>query len=127
MPGRNALFLNIAAIDAYQQEASVIYTGVCQTDYSGYPDCRAAFIQSMQESLSLAMDYRFEIVTPLMHLTKAETVLKMAELDKLSWLAHSHTCYEGQRPACGKCPACRLRLKGFAEAGIADPLEYAPS
>ena len=124
VPGRNALFLNVAAIEAYHMGASLIYTGVCQTDYSGYPDCREGFIQSMQQSLSLAMDTKFEIKTPLMYLTKAETVWKMQSLQKLEWLAHSHTCYEGKRPACGVCPACKLRITGFQEAVITDPIEY---
>ena len=58
-----------------------------------------------------------------MYLTKAETVLKMQSLNRLDWYKHSHTCYEGKRPACGKCPACILRAKGFKQAGIKDPLE----
>ena len=70
------------------------------------------------------MDYDFEIKTPLMWLTKSETVVMMQKLGKLQWLKESHTCYEGQRPACGQCPACQLRLNGFEKAGIPDPLEY---
>ena len=124
VPGRNALFLNIAGIYAYQRDIRRIYIGVCEADYSGYPDCRENFVQSMQESLSLAMDTQFEIRTPLMHLSKAETVVKMKELGHLDLLALSHTCYEGDRPACGKCPACILRLNGFEEAGLTDPLAY---
>ena len=59
-----------------------------------------------------------------MHLTKSDTVKKMIELNRLDWYSVTHTCYEGKRPACGVCPACKLRLKGFAEAGIDDPIEY---
>lgn len=122
--GRNALFLTTAAIYAKQRGISQLVTGVCQTDYSGYPDCREAFIQSIEKTLQLAMEYPFIIHTPLMFLTKAETVTMMQELGKLDLLKYSHTCYEGKRPACGKCPACKLRLKGFQEAGVIDPIEY---
>ncbi|RAP31500.1 7-cyano-7-deazaguanine synthase QueC [Candidatus Marinamargulisbacteria bacterium SCGC AG-414-C22] len=122
--GRNLFFLSVAAVIAKQQDCSILYTGVCETDYSGYPDCRQSFITSCTETLNLAMDYTFEIRTPLMYLTKAETVLLMKNLNCLDWYAHTHTCYNGQRPACGTCPACELRLKGFADAGLTDPLEY---
>ena len=125
LPGRNALFLTIAASIAYEKGISVLYTGVCQTDYSGYPDCREGFIQSQQQTINLAMDTDIVIETPLMNLTKAETVQRMASLGKLDWYADTHTCYKGQRPACGTCPSCKLRLKGFAKAGIKDPLAYA--
>ena len=124
VPGRNALFLTIAASYAYQKGIRVIYTGVCETDYSGYPDCRAPFIDAITHSINLAMDSTFEIRTPLMHKTKSETVLMMKALGKLDWYAHTLTCYEGQQPACGKCPACKLRLLGFQNAGIPDPLAY---
>ena len=124
VPGRNALFLTLAAIVAHQLNSKIIFTGVCQTDFSGYPDCRDVFIQSQMKTLNLAMDTDIEIVTPLMHLTKAETVLKMQELGHLDWYKSTHTCYEGTQPACGTCPACKLRLKGFAEAGVNDPIEY---
>ena len=124
VPGRNALFLTIAGMIAYQKSADMIYTGVCQTDYSGYPDCRESFISSQQEALNLAMEKDVIIKTPLMHLTKAETVLKMKALGDMDWYSSTHTCYEGARPACGKCPACQLRLKGFQMAGEQDPLAY---
>lgn len=124
VPGRNALFLNVAAMAAYQHQISDIYIGVCETDFSGYPDCRSDFIESMQQSLSLAMEYDFNLLTPLMDLDKSETVLLMKDLGRLEWLKESHTCYEGMRPACGVCPACQLRLKGFEKANIKDPLEY---
>ncbi|RAP27398.1 7-cyano-7-deazaguanine synthase QueC [Candidatus Marinamargulisbacteria bacterium SCGC AG-343-D04] len=122
--GRNLFFLSVAAVRAKQKGVRILYTGVCQTDYSGYPDCRDDFVKSLQQSLNLAMDYEFDIRTPLMFLTKAETVRMMETLGKLEWLKESHTCYEGKRPACGRCPACLLRLKGFLEVGIKDPLEY---
>lgn len=124
VPGRNMIFLSIASIFAQQKGISNIVTGVCQTDYSGYPDCRQKFIDSMAQTASLAMEENFKIHTPLMHLTKAETVEMIAKLGKIDLLKHSHTCYNGKRPACGKCPACELRLKGFEQAGITDPLTY---
>ncbi len=122
--GRNALFLNIAAIYAKQHKIPNIVTGVCQTDYSGYPDCRNDFIKSMQKTLQLAMEFPFKIHTPLMFLTKAQTVALMDKLGGLELLKYTHTCYEGVSPACGKCPACKLRLKGFKEYGIDDLIYY---
>ena len=124
VPGRNLVFLSLAAAKAYQLGIKDIVIGVCQTDYSGYPDCRENFIKSMEKTISLSMDTEFRIHTPLMFLSKGETVLMMNDLGKLDWLKETHTCYEGKRPACGKCPACLLRLKGFEEAGIQDPLAY---
>ncbi|PIR54971.1 7-cyano-7-deazaguanine synthase QueC [Candidatus Peregrinibacteria bacterium CG10_big_fil_rev_8_21_14_0_10_36_19] len=122
--GRNHIFLSIAAIYAKQLGINEIITGVCQTDYSGYPDCRDNFIKSLEKTLSLSMDYKFKIHTPLMWLTKKETVELINKLGEIELLKYSHTCYEGKRPACGKCPACILRLKGFKEANSQDPLEY---
>jgi 7-cyano-7-deazaguanine synthase len=124
VPGRNALFLTIGAMIAHQHNAHIIYTGVCETDYSGYPDCRSDFITSQQKTLELAMKYNLTIETPLMHLTKAETVQLMAKLNCLDWYQHTHTCYEGKQPACGACPACILRKKGFNDAGFTDPIPY---
>lgn len=122
--GRNAIFLNVAAIYAKQLKIPNIVTGVCQTDYSGYPDCRNDFIKSMQKTLRLAMEFPFKIHTPLMFLTKAQTVALMDKLGGLDLLKYTHTCYEGLSPACGKCPACKLRIKGFKEYGIDDLIYY---
>ncbi len=122
--GRNIVFLTTAAIYAKQMGIPNIVTGVCQTDYSGYPDCRDEFIKSLNETLKLGMEFPFEIHTPLMFLTKAETVKLIDELGKLDLMKYTHTCYEGKSPACGKCPACKLRLKGFEEAGTQDPIDY---
>lgn len=123
VPGRNLLFLTIAAMYAYKHNIHNIVTGVCQTDYSGYPDCRDITIKSMQISLSLAMEYDFIIHTPLMWKTKQETVKMAMSLPGCrSALAWTHTCYEGKVPPCGECPACKLRAKGFEEAGVKDPL-----
>lgn len=122
--GRNAIFLTVAAIYAKQHKIPNIVTGVCQTDYSGYPDCREDFVKSIQKTLRLAMEFPFKIHTPLMHLTKAQTVGLMEKLGSLELLKYTHTCYEGTSPACGKCPACKLRLKGFKEYGIDDLIYY---
>ncbi len=122
VPGRNLVFLTLAAAYGWQRGLTDLVTGVCQTDYSGYPDCREDTMQALQAALRAGMDAPFTIHTPLMHLTKAQTVLLIRDLGRLPWLALSHTCYEGSRPPCGRCPACLLRAKGFAEAGIADPL-----
>eukprot|EP01047_Picozoa_sp_COSAG01_P032160 COSAG01_NODE_2312_length_7938_cov_4.108687_4_plen_225_part_00 len=123
VPGRNLLFLGTAAAWAYQHQCYDLITGVCQSDFSGYPDCRENFIDSMENSLHLAMDADFKIHCPLMQLSKADSVRLMQDLGKLDWYALTHTCYEGQRPPCGRCPACLLRQKGFDEAGIADPIK----
>jgi 7-cyano-7-deazaguanine synthase len=127
VPGRNALLLGVAAAIAVREGARDIYTGVCQTDYSGYPDCRREFIDAMEKALTLAMPSSagpLRIHTPLMHITKAESV-KLARRLPGCWeaLALSRTCYEGKRPGCGVCAACVLRAKGFAEAGESDPAE----
>jgi 7-cyano-7-deazaguanine synthase len=122
VPGRNLIFLTLAAAFAYLRGAANLVTGVCETDYSGYPDCREGTMTAMQAALRQGMDAPFEIHTPLMRLTKADTVRMMRDLGALPLLAHSHTCYNGAVPPCGTCPACQLRAKGFAEAGIEDPL-----
>ena len=114
--GRNALFLLYAAIYAKGQGISDIITGVCETDFSGYPDCRDVFIKSMYVTLNLAMDYRFNLKTPLMYLNKAQTWQLADELGALDYIRrHTHTCYEGVEGGCGKCPSCILRDKGLAE------------
>lgn len=114
--GRNALFLLYAAIYAKGQGISDIITGVCETDFSGYPDCREVFIQSMNVTLNLAMDYSFRLITPLMQLTKAQTWQLADELGVLDYVQqHSHTCYLGVEGGCGECPSCVLREKGLNE------------
>lgn len=91
---------------------------------SGYPDCREIFRYHLEETLSASVETQINVKAPLMFKTKAETVELMKELETLDWYKYTHTCYEGMRPACGKCPACKLRLKGFQEAGVKDPIEY---
>jgi 7-cyano-7-deazaguanine synthase len=122
VPGRNLVFLTFAAAYAWQRGITDIVTGVAQTDYSGYPDCRQATIDSLSETLRLGMDRAFAIHTPLMQLSKKETVLLAVEVGAIDAMSDTHTCYEGKRPPCGQCPACILRAKGFEEAGVEDPL-----
>ena len=132
VPGRNLIFLAHAASYAYTLGIRDLVTGVCQTDYSGYPDCREDTLRSLERALGLGLDLaapgkELRIHTPLMHLTKAESVRWAAGLGALESLGLSHTCYEGRNPPCGTCPACLLRARGFAEAGIPDPLLSRPA
>ena len=124
VPGRNLLFLTLAAALAYRRDLQVMVTGVCETDFSGYPDCRDDTMKAMQLALSLGMDKRFLIETPLMWIDKADT---WALADSLGGqplvdliIEHTHTCYLGDREhrqawgyGCGQCPACDLRAKGY--------------
>lgn len=115
--GRNLLFLSFAAVFAKQRGARHIVTGVCETDFSGYPDCRDVFIKSLNVTLNLAMDYEFVIHTPLMWLTKAETWKLADELGALEFIrTKTLTCYNGIiADGCGECPACVLRKRGLDE------------
>ncbi len=122
VPGRNLIFLTFAAAYAYQHRITHLVAGVAQTDYSGYPDCREETMSSLQTAIQNGMETEIQIHTPLMHLSKKETVELARELGALPAMAMTHTCYNGQRPPCGHCPACELRAKGFAEAGVIDPL-----
>lgn len=122
VPGRNLVFLTYAAAHAWQRNVRHLVTGVAQADYSGYPDCRQETVSALQQALRLGMERNFEIHTPLMNLSKKETVDLARTLGALEALGLSHTCYRGMRPPCGTCPACVLRAKGFSESGIADPL-----
>ena len=122
VPGRNLVFLTFAAAYAWQRGIDHLVTGVAQTDYSGYPDCREETVAALQQALRLGMESQVEIHTPLMYLSKKETVEMARDLGALPAMALTHTCYNGERPPCGKCAACELRAKGFAEAGIEDPL-----
>lgn len=123
VPGRNLIFLTFAAAFAWQRGIVDLVTGVAQTDYSGYPDCRRDTLDELEKTLRLGMQREFTLHTPLMNLSKKETVEMARDLGALDAMALTHTCYNGLRPPCGECPACRLRAKGFLEAGIADPLE----
>lgn len=124
VPARNAVFLTVAAGHAYNLSINHLVGGMCQTDYSGYPDCRRAFVDSMQTSLSLALDSELSIHTPLMDLTKAETWKLAAELGVVGIIRdQTHTDYNGDRSTYnewgyGKLdnPASLLRAKGYEEA-----------
>lgn len=122
VPGRNLIFLTYAAAYAYRRNINHLVTGVAQTDYSGYPDCRESTIEALQRSIELGMDVEMQIHTPLMHRSKKETVELAVELGALDAMALTHTCYNGRRPPCGTCAACELRARGFEEAGVRDPL-----
>ena len=124
VPGRNLLFLTLAAALAYRRGLDVIVTGVCETDFSGYPDCRDDTMKAMQLALSLGMDKRFLIETPLMWIDKAQTWALAHDLGGQPLVdlivEHTHTCYLGDREhrqawgyGCGTCPACELRARGF--------------
>lgn len=125
VPNRNAMFLTIAHAYAQKVGAKYVVTGVCETDYSGYPDCRRVFIETLEASLNVGYETDIRFVTPLMHLTKAET-FELA--DRVGFLTtvieQSHTCYNGIRRrrrlhdwgyGCGECPACKLRKAGYEE------------
>ncbi len=122
VPGRNLVFLTFAGAFAWSRGIEHLVTGVAQTDYSGYPDCRENTLRSLEQTLRLGMEYNVSIHTPLMNLSKAETVELAERLGAMAAMAWTHTCYNGQQPPCGKCPACILRAKGFAEAHRTDPL-----
>ena len=132
VPGRNLLFLTLAAALAYRRGIPVIVTGVCETDFSGYPDCRDDTMKALQVALNLGMDHRFLIDTPLMWIDKADTWRLAERLGHESTVPgggqalveliaeHTHTCYLGDREhrhawgyGCGSCPACELRAKGW--------------
>ena len=125
VPGRNLLFLTLAAALAYRRDLQVIVTGVCETDFSGYPDCRDDTMKAMQLALNLGLAQRLRIETPLMWIDKAATWRLAEQLGGAALVEliveHTHTCYQGERGArhawgygCGECPACSLRARGWA-------------
>ncbi|WP_127534066.1 7-cyano-7-deazaguanine synthase QueC [Paenibacillus kobensis] len=127
VPGRNFMFLAIATSYAEAVGAEAIYIGVNALDYSGYPDCRPEFIGKVEEVMALATKVGVEgkpitIETPLMKLTKADIVREGARMGVPYELTTS--CYNGEEEACGECDSCKLRLKGFKEAGHTDPIPY---
>ncbi len=137
VPGRNLIFLTFAAALAYRRDARHIVLGVCETDYSGYPDCRDDTIKAMQVSLGLGLDRRLVLHTPLMWRDKAQTFALARQLGGQALLdlviEDSHSCYLGDRTTrhgwgygCGHCPACDLRAKGFA-AYLAAPDDSGPT
>lgn len=125
VPFRNGIFLSIAAAIAEKESAEVITIGVVEEDSSGYPDCREAYIESMQRSIDLGTkeSTHITIEMPLVHLKKEQIVkeaITYAVPLELTW-----SCYKEEEEACGVCDSCRLRLKGFEIAGIKDPIPYA--
>ncbi|RZS54840.1 7-cyano-7-deazaguanine synthase QueC [Sphaerotilus mobilis] len=125
VPGRNLLFLTLAGALAYRRGASVLVGGMCETDYSGYPDCRDNTLKALQVALSLGLATPMTLETPLMFLTKAQTWTLAEDLGGTALVEllveHSHTCYLGERGqrhpwgyGCGHCPACALRAAGHA-------------
>jgi 7-cyano-7-deazaguanine synthase len=126
VPGRNLIFLAFAGATAYRRGAKHLVAGMCETDFSGYPDCRDDTIKAMQLALSLGMDRRFVIHTPLMWIDKAATFALAEQLGGDPFVRllveETHTCYLGDRShrhdwgyGCGECPACQLRADGFAK------------
>lgn len=117
VPGRNLFFLSIAAVKARELGIHHLVTGVSQTDFSGYPDCRDSFIKSLNVTLNLAMDDQFVIHTPLMWIDKKQTWQMADELGVLDLIRHrTLTCYNGiPGDGCGHCPACRLRSEGLSQ------------
>lgn len=115
VPGRNLFFLSVAAVFARERGINHLVTGVSQTDFSGYPDCRDAFIKSLNVSLNLGMDEQFVIHTPLMWIDKAQTWALADELGVLDLVrTETLTCYNGiPGDGCGHCPACKLRREGL--------------
>lgn len=113
--GRNLLFLTFAAVYAKQRGVTDIITGVSQSDFSGYPDCRDQFIKSLNVTLNLAMDYEFDLITPLMWLDKEETWELADKLGGFDLVRNKTlTCYNGIKgDGCGRCPACKLRKNGL--------------
>lgn len=127
VPGRNLLFLSIATSYAEVKGAEAIFIGVNALDYSGYPDCRPEFIAKVEEVIRYATKVGVEgkpirIETPLIHWTKADIIKEGMRLGVPYALTTS--CYNGEEEACGECDSCRLRLKGFADAGLTDPILY---
>jgi len=124
VPGRNLVFLTMASAVAYRRGLDVIVGGMCETDFSGYPDCRDDTIKALQVAVSLGMGQRFTFDTPLMWIDKAETWALAEDLGGQAFVdlvvEHTHTCYHGDRSqrfdwgyGCGACPACELRKNGF--------------
>ncbi len=127
VPFRNGIFLSIAAAIAEKHGAEALYIGVVEEDSSGYPDCRESYIQAMERAIDLGTrdETRVKIKMPLVAMKKSQIVQKALDLSVP--LEHTWSCYQSEDEACGVCDSCRLRLKGFEEAGVKDPIAYAES
>ena len=124
VPFRNGIFLSITAAIAEKEGATAMYIGVVQEDSSGYPDCTDEFISKMEKAINQGTkeETKIEILTPLVHLSKAQIVHEAIKLNVP--LEHTWSCYKEEKEACGVCDSCRLRLNGFKIAGIKDPISY---
>jgi 7-cyano-7-deazaguanine synthase len=127
VPARNTIFLSISLAYAETVEADAIFIGVTSTDYSGYPDCRPEYIDQFQKLTDLATKKtvdgkKITIVAPLLKLSKSEIIKKGIELN--TPFQQTWSCYYGREAACGRCDSCILRLKGFKDLGLTDPLQY---
>jgi 7-cyano-7-deazaguanine synthase len=124
VPFRNGIFLSITAAIAEKEGASAMYIGVVQEDSSGYPDCTDLFISDMTKAINQGTkeETNIEILTPLVHLSKAQIVQEAVKLNVP--LEHTWSCYKEESEACGVCDSCRLRLNGFKVAGVTDPIKY---
>jgi len=124
VPFRNGIFLSIATAIAEKHGAEALFIGVVEEDSSGYPDCRDTYIKSMEQSINLGTkdETKLEIKMPLVHLKKSEIVKKSIELGVP--LEDTWSCYQNEDKACGVCDSCRLRLNGFKQAGVTDPIGY---
>ena len=124
VPFRNGIFLSIAAAIGEKHQADALYIGVVEEDSSGYPDCRESYIRAMEKAIDLGTrkETKLEIRMPLVALKKSQIVQKAIELSVP--LEHTWSCYQSEDEACGVCDSCRLRLRGFAQAGVVDPVRY---
>jgi len=135
VPGRNLVFIVMAAALAYRRGLGVLIAGACETDYSGYPDCRRDALEAQMKAIELGMEAKFALETPLMSLSKAQSWALAEEIAGRTLVdlivEHSHSCYRGDRTqrfdwgyGCGECPACKLRAKGWNSyaAGEAGPV-----
>jgi 7-cyano-7-deazaguanine synthase len=122
VPGRNIIFMAFAAAYAYRAGVRHLVAGVCEADFTGYPDCRESTMRALERTLRLGMAHPFKIHTPLIRKTKAASVRLARSLGAFGALAMSHTCYNGRVPPCGKCMACRQRAAAFKKADLPDPL-----
>jgi len=125
VPFRNGIFLSIAAALGEKHQAEALYIGVVEEDSSGYPDCRESYIRAMEKAIDLGTrdETKLEIKMPLVALKKSQIVQKSLELSVP--LEHTWSCYQSEEAACGICDSCRLRLRGFEQAGVKDPIPYA--
>ncbi|MBO4575774.1 MAG: 7-cyano-7-deazaguanine synthase QueC [Neisseriaceae bacterium] len=120
VPFRNGIFLSIAAAVAQKEQANAIFIGVVDEDSSGYPDCSNNFIRQINAAINTGTGDNFTIYAPLVHLSKGEIVKKALEMGVP--LAHTYSCYQNNQTPCGTCDSCLLRAKGFALAGVKDPV-----